>query len=313
MNILTCTDSRFIIPTGVMLTSICINNQGEMLHFYVIIDHSVTEKQKKSIKTEIDKYSNTTLTFYDINIDDIRNFLIVKRECFPVSIYYRLLLEKILPDDIEKILYFDGDIIVRGNLKELWQTDITNRAVGAIVNQSFSSDFYKRLGYPKGKGYFNSGVLLINLKYWRERKYSVQYLKYIISNPEKLLFPDQDVLNFVLQDEKIFLPERYNVQEIFYRVGRENVPCENSIEIEKAIYNPIVVHYTADKPWFIECKHPLKQLYYQYRSQTQWKNSFSMELSHILKTSFFRTQMKIIIREILCKNTKRKVYRKVIL
>ena len=296
MNILTCTDSRFIIPTGVMFSSICINNQDEELNFHLIIDESVTECQKEALREEIEKkYSNTTLSFYLIQIDDIKKYLIVKRARFPVSIYYRLLLENIIPSNIDKILYLDGDIVVKHNIKELWETDITDYAIGAVVNQTNSSSFWERLGYPKEKGYFNSGMLLINLKYWREHKLSQQYIKYIKENPDKLLFPDQDVLNVILQDSKKLLPERYNVQEAFYRIGRECVPCENTDEIEKAIYDPSIIHYTDVKPWHIECKHPFRKVYYEYRSGTQWKSNHEMEISHIFnKTTIWNHLSRII-------------------
>lgn len=312
MNILTCTDSRFVIPTGVMFSSICINNQEEELNFHLIIDGSVTESQKEALKEEIEKkYSNTTLSFYLIQIDDIKKYLIVKRACFPVSIYYRLLLENILPSNIDKVLYLDGDIVVRNNITDLWQTDITDYAVGAVVNQSLSNQFWKRLGYPKEKGYFNSGVLLINLKYWREHKLAQQYVKYIKENPDKLLYPDQDVLNVVLQDSKKLLPERYNVQEAFYRINRECVPCENTEEIEKAIYNPSIIHYTDVKPWYYECKHPFRDVYYEYRSRTRWHNSYKMELSHILNKSVIRAKLKRIIKKILHIKVRQKKYIKI--
>ena len=312
MNILTCTDSRFVIPTGVMFSSICINNQEEELNFHLIIDGSVTESQKEALREEIEKkYSNTTLSFYLIQIEDIKKYLIVKRACFPVSIYYRLLLENILPSDIDKILYLDGDIVVRHNLKDLWQTDISDYAVGAVVNQTNSSSFWNRLGYPKEKGYFNSGVLLINLKYWREHELSQQYIKYIKENPDKLLYPDQDVLNVILQDSKKLLPERYNVQEAFYRIGRECVPCENTDEIEKAIYDPCIIHYTDVKPWHFECKHPFRKVYDEYRSRTRWKSNYEMEISHIFNKSTILIHIKRIIRKMLHKKVKQRNYRKI--
>ena len=205
MNILTCTDSRFVIPTGVMLYSVCKNNSSCNLNIFIIIDNSVTEKQKDELKSELCKFSNVKIEFLKVDVSDIQQYLIVKFEFFPVSIYYRLFLTDILPKEVDKILYLDGDIIVRHNLSELWETDIDKYAVGAVVNQSNSSKYWERLGYPKENGYFNSGVLLINTKYWREHNLKERFLKYIVENPQKLLYPDQDVLNFILKDEKKFL------------------------------------------------------------------------------------------------------------
>ena len=96
-------------------------------------------------------------------------------------------------------------------------------------------------------------------------------------NREVLVYPDQDALNFVLQDSKLFLPERYNVQEFFYLVKRKRVVRENIDEIEASLHNPYILHYTGYKPWNQDCAHPLKYVYYQYKKETQWADCLTME------------------------------------
>ena len=296
MNILTCTDSKFVIPTGVMFYSVCKNNVGEELNFYLIVDGSVTEKQKQSIENEIKKFEKTTIHFFKVDIKEIEEYLVVVAPNFPKSIYYRLLLSDILPKDLDKILYLDGDIIVRHSLKELWNTDISNYSLGAVVNQTNGKKFWERLKYPKEKGYFNSGVLLVNIKYWRENCLSNKFIDYLKHNSDSLVNPDQDVLNYVLQDSKILLPERYNVQEFFYYVDREIVDCENSAEIDKYIFNPTILHFTGNKPWHFYCLHPLKSIYYMYKAQTQWAKDKTME---IIKCSNYLGFLKFKIKQLL--------------
>lgn len=301
MNILTCTDSRFVIPTGIMLCSVCKNNSSCNLNIFIIIDNSVTEKQKDDVKSELCKFSNVKVEFLKVDVSDIQQYLIVKFEFFPVSIYYRLFLTDILPKEVDKILYLDGDIIVRHNLSELWETDIDKYAVGAVVNQSNSSKYWERLGYPKENGYFNSGVLLINTKYWREHNLKERFLKYIVENPQKLLYPDQDVLNFILKDEKKLLSVRYNVQEGFFRIEREQVDLINDEEVKLAVSDPYIIHYTYLKPWFRENRHPLCYIYYQYKKQTRWKNDMSKEDEHMSLIRFFIWYIRHLIKVFLGK------------
>ena len=294
MNILTCTDSRFVIPTGIMLTSVCNNNQGDELNFFLIIDSSVTDKQKKSLEYEVKKFEKSTIRFFTIDVEDLKKYLVVVAPNFPVSIYYRLLLADILPQDLNKILYLDGDIIVTRSLKSLWETDISNYSLGAVVNQTYGKNFWERLNYPREKGYFNSGVLLVNVKYWRENTLSVKFIDYLKHNSNVLVYPDQDVLNFILQDSKLLLPERYNMQEFFYRTDREKVDCENSEEIEKYLFDPTILHYTGKKPWSFFCHHPLKSLYYKCKAQTQWAKDKSMEIKNF---SNYIDLLKYIIKQ----------------
>ena len=240
------------------------------------------------------KFEKSTIRFFTIDVEDLKKYLVVVAHNFPVSIYYRLLLADILPQDLNKILYLDGDIIVTRSLKSLWETDISNYSLGAVVNQTYGKNFWERLNYPREKGYFNSGVLLVNVKYWRENTLSVKFIDYLKHNSNVLVYPDQDVLNFILQDSKLLLPERYNMQEFFYRTDREKVDCENSEEIEKYLFDPTILHYTGKKPWSFFCHHPLKSLYYKCKAQTQWAKDKSMEIKNF---SNYIDLLKYIIKQ----------------
>ena len=258
---------------GVMIHSLCVNNQCEKLHFHIIIDESVTEQQKAELQTVVPE--DAEISFYLINIENIRQYLVVKVENFPIPIYYRLLMAKILPESVHKILYLDADMIVRHDLSELWNTPLDNIAVAGVQEASGSAQCH-RLDYPEEKGYFNSGVLLFNLNFIRSHNITDQYIKYIIENPERLHCPDQDVINYVLRDNKIPLPLRYNVQEAYYRDPPLVKDAING-DLEKDICNPVILHYNKEKPWSKKCEHPLKNIYYYYKNNTIWANSTYME------------------------------------
>lgn len=274
MDIVSCTDTNFVIPLGVMMHSLCVNNEKEKLHFHIIVDDTVTEQQKDELRTVVPE--DGTIDFYLINIENIRQYLIVKVENFPVPIYYRLLMAKILPESIHKVLYLDADIIVRHDLSELWESSLENLAIAGIPNQSDCGQYWNRLGYSKKLGYFNSGVLLLNLVYIRHNGLTEQFIEFIKKNPDKLLCPDQDALNFVLKDCKKMLPIRFDAQEGFYRNPPQSVFGEMG-DFESDIQSPVIVHFTKEKPWESNCCHPLRNLYYYYKAETIWKNSDYME------------------------------------
>ena len=310
MDILCCTDTNFVIPLGVMLYSLCVNDNGNELHFHIIIDDTVTEQQKEELLTVVTGKGD--ISFYLINIENIKKFLIVKVENFPIPIYYRLLVAKILPTTIRKILYLDEDMIVRHNLSELWNMPLEEVAVAAVPNQSDCGRFWERLNYEKSNGYFNSGVLLLNLDYIRTHHLTDSFIDYIKNYPERLLCPDQDVLNFVLKDSKLTLPVRYNAQEGFYRVPPENV-FGNVDEFIEDILNPYVVHYTKDKPWAKDCKHPLKNLYYYYKAFTPWiDNDFMEHFKHKrVKKSPITNAKLLILSRLRTKKKSEIIYRRI--
>lgn len=308
MDILCCTDHNFVIPMGVMMHSLCVNNRSNELHFHVFIDDSVTQEQKVEIETVINK--GDTVSFYSIDVSSIQQYLIVKVANFPISIYYRLLLADILPETVHKVLYLDADIIVRHDLKELYDINIDDAALAAVTEPDGADGSCKSLGYPSDLGYFNSGVILFNLDYFRKKNITEKLINFIKENPEKLRCPDQDALNFVLRDEKKMLPLKYNVQEGFFRIKPETL---NSKEQLSAIQDPNIVHYTTnEKPWKKTCRHPLRNLYYEYRKGTPWAKSTYMEHFHhkrvITRRQQFNTYVMEVWKKILGKTTKIEYY-----
>lgn len=187
--------------------------------------------------------------------------------------YYRLIFPQIIDENIDKLLYLDGDIICRGSISDLWNLDVSNVALAAAPDMAEAIQEYDRLGYSKLKGYFNSGVLLINLRYWREHDVSGRCFKMLHDHPEKIKYHDQDVLNIVLCDEKRLMPMRFNVQNgyLYTDDKLQFVKERYADNLEDARRNPVLIHYTASrKPWYRDCPHPYKKLWFDICVQTVW-------------------------------------------
>lgn len=270
IEIACCIDDNFTMPCGVVLTSVCENNKSEKVRFHIISD-SLSEKNRNSLRSIAEQY-NQKIRFYPIDASRFSGFPV--SHYIRIATYFRILLPHILTGDLKKVLYLDCDLVVRGSLKEIWEQDITGYAVGA-VRDAVNNDirFYNRLQYEVEKGYFNAGVLLINLEYWRKNDIPTQTLNYIQTFPERCETWDQDALNYILQDSKKWLPFRYNVLTYFYhKIG--NVPIERSFwpEIRIAIRKPLILHYaSAAKPWLYDCDHPYKSEFFRYLALTEWR------------------------------------------
>ena len=166
--------------------------------------------------------------------------------------YYRLMAAELLPNNVDKIIYMDGDMIVIGDIHALWEFDITNYAVaGAVDSLQFDDEIYRRLAFDKKNGYFNAGVELINLRYWREHNISNQAIAYIESHQDSLPFMDQDVINTILADKKAFIPIRYNYQTMYLTkfFSKAFTPeFMNDVLLNKE--HPVIIHYNGGvKPW----------------------------------------------------------------
>lgn len=276
IEIAVCLDKGFIIPSSVMMNSVCANNQDYGIVFHVITDESVTEKEKKELRDNISEYQDKSIRFYSVSSLQTDSFPMQNENRLPLSTYYRLFLADILDVSTKKILYLDGDCIVRHSLSQLWETDLTGYALAAVFDVSEGDiEFYNRLRYSPSKGYFNAGVMLINLDYWRQHSALTLFTDYLGGFSKRIKHCDQDVLNVVFQDEKIFLHAKYNLQTGFLRDTQSWDYWKHEEELMAAIKDPVIVHFTSwNKPWYsyTQYPHPYRSSFYKYQQMSKWKN-----------------------------------------
>jgi lipopolysaccharide biosynthesis glycosyltransferase len=125
---------------------------------------------------------------------------------------------------------------------------------------NYEDEARKALGLPEGTKYFNSGVLLINLSFWRKNNVAERAISFVRNNPDKVQYWDQDALNAILINQWVELPTCWNWQ-YWWRTSYPETEQE-----------PAIVHFiTSDKPWHWSNSHIFKQEYHQYRIKTPWR------------------------------------------
>ena len=95
-------------------------------------------------------------------------------------------------------MFIDADIIIRGNIDELWNTNLTNYSHAAVENPFISVEKKKTLGIPSKESYFNAGLLLINVEWWKQHKITENTITFLNKNKDFIEWWDQDVLNGTL-------------------------------------------------------------------------------------------------------------------
>lgn len=276
MDIVVCTDKWFVMPTGVMMYSVCVNNPDVDIVFHIIVDESVTNDDKNDLNDIVVSFKGKGIVFYPIS-ESIRNnhFPALENTHISKATYYRLWLTEILPNSIDKVLYLDGDIIVRHSLLPLWNTDLAGYAVGVVTDwMEGCIELYHRLKYPSQYGYFNAGVLLINIKYWRENNVLKEFSDNLSNYYLNIKYHDQDILNVVFRDRKIVLPLKYNLSAGFLFKTPSYDYLKYKDEVTEARMDPVILHFTtSEKPWhtYQRNPHPFQSSFYKYQNQTKWK------------------------------------------
>ena len=270
-NILCATDDNYVPYCGIMLTSLFENNKEAEINVYILTEN-LNDTNKEKIKQLSQTYQKR-IEIITVDSEKLKDCPIQRDDYVSIATYYRLLAPVLLPQEIEKILYLDCDMIVNGNIDALYNTDIEDIAVGSVLDEDYLNETkYKRLEYPQTNHYFNAGMLLINLSYWRRMDVMQRCLNYIKDKKDILTFHDQDTLNYILRNEKRELHTRYNLQTGFLYKSRK---LEQHVieEINEAIYKPIIIHYTGlNKPWFHNSTHPYADAYLHYKSISLWKS-----------------------------------------
>lgn len=262
-------DEKFVNPCAVTMTSVLEHNDGRQLTFHIVTD-GLTSRARQRL-SDIAARGGATAEFHEIPESTRAKFRInAQARRITVASYYRLLLAELLPG-VDRVVYLDSDLVVLGPLDELFTTPLEGYAVGAMREAWAELLHYdQRLHYPAADGYFNAGVLVMNLRYWRKHDVQARLRQYYADHPERILHNDQDLLNAVVHAEKKFLPLKYNVQDGYYRdLGRDltDAWCRENVP---AMLRPVVLHYTNRKPWEYHCMHPLRHVYLPYMKKAGW-------------------------------------------
>lgn len=156
---------------------------------------------------------------------------------FSIETYSRLFCGFYLPEEVEKILYLDADMVCAGDIAELYDISLDGHMWAGAIDGGATIDDLNRLGLPETHQYVNAGVAIINVKKLRECFTESDIINPIVANHEKWIYLDQDFVNKVFHGDIKIISNKYNfLTKIF--------------TYEDLSLNPIVFHYAGSiKPW----------------------------------------------------------------
>lgn len=264
--IVASSDDNYASPLSVMFVSLLENTSNpERIRFF-IIDGGISEQKKALITADVEAYKSQ-LSFLNVKHEVYANFPTKAHISAPA--YYRISIPELFDNNVEKVIYLDCDVIVKQDIQELWRHELDEYPIAAIENISGSTYKASRL---EQNDYFNSGVMLINLKEWRKKGIPEQVRNFKIQHPELISTNDQCALNGVFKGHWKRLPQKWNMQSGLYRQSRQ-VKEVFKRESEEAIWDPAIIHYIGwSKPWITPCYHPLEGEFRRYRDKSVFAN-----------------------------------------
>jgi lipopolysaccharide biosynthesis glycosyltransferase len=207
----TCaSNAGYIMPMCAMLSSLVDHFDRERELFIHILSSDATPQQQEDVKESVRLARPDSklihVRWYDVNLP---KFAVKQTRRHTLDVFSRYYAPYLIPDDVERALYLDGDIILQADVSELFDSTAGSPALLHAV-QSLTIPWvsceegvfdYKERGIPAKAPYFNSGVMLMNLKLWRERDITKQLTEYVSSNGPYINEADQGALNALLWNE----------------------------------------------------------------------------------------------------------------
>ncbi len=238
-----------------------LDNTKEKIDFY-ILDGGIKNETKQKIEDSLKDFGNYSLHYVDMTKFSLERF----PDCrFSASSYSRYFIPEIAPD-LKKALYLDADIIVSGDIAELYHQDLEDYPLGAVTEDFMKAhhDIFCSKIWPDfqgGDNYFNSGVLLMNIP--EMKKYTQELVEKTIALGPKLICPDQDILNIVFDKNFKKLDYRYNYFPDVFELYQASKGYKASDNIRRTA---LVTHYIGLKPW--KNMTAASDLYWKYAQRT---------------------------------------------
>lgn len=267
MNLLFSIDDRFYQQLLTVLYSIHLNSSVDEVNVYVITTSQFHHGNELKHGCEL-----LGMTYHSVIIpeDDFKDAPVTDR--YPTTIYYRLLAHRYLPQDLHRILYLDADLLCINDLMPLYNVDLSGYMYASAIHTNLTNptDVINKIRLQNfdADGYYNSGVLLMNLDEIRQRVEPTDIFNYI--RDHILLLPDQDVLNALYGKYIRSVPDE------LYNFDVRNLRIYETISMGKCtldwvMKNTVILHFCGrQKPWLVTTNHgkftALYKNYYQMMS-----------------------------------------------
>lgn len=245
MNILVTLDENYLPYLNTMLFSLLHSNPEE--NFTVYLLHSSIQEETLTRTKQILGNAGELVPVQAKDIG-LENAPTTSR--YPLEIYYRIFAAKYLPEQVDRVLYLDPDIIINGSVAALYNTPLDDYyfAAASHIGTVLHKVNELRLDMDEGSPYINSGVMLMNIKRLRQEQNFDEVFDFIERRKSFLMLPDQDIISSLYGTKILALdPFRYNMTEGLYK---QHALFEKSLTLEWIRNNSVVIHYCGkNKPW----------------------------------------------------------------
>lgn len=268
-------DNNYAPYLSVAIQSIIENASKDYNYKIIVLYQELSSQNIEKIFSLAEDRFEIKFVYMKDGLDTITDRVENRLRCdyFTLTIYFRLFIADMFPE-YDKGIYIDSDIVVPGDISELYNIELENNLIGACQDKSvadvpeLAKYMEEAIGVSKYE-YINSGVLLMNLKEMREEQFGKRFLELLNKYHFDSIAPDQDYLNAMCNGKILYLDEAWDA-----------MPTEG----KEPLKNPKLIHYNLfQKPWCYDNIH-YEEYFWKYAKKTKYyeqivefKNNYSEE------------------------------------
>lgn len=231
-------DDNYVIPFQVFYHSMeSTKSVPDGVQIIILHSQSLGQSSRATLRLFLENYRREAL-FLDVSFVAPTDLPLQPGVHFSAATYYRLFIDEILPREIDTVVYLDADMIAVGCARGLFEEPDSGSLLAAVDHYSVGESL--RLWGPMGGTYFQAGVLVIPVNRWREKRMAEVFRRAIKVESHRFVYPDQDLLNIVLEGKISRLPIGFNLEtSLLSRLPSEVIAKHGQI-----------IHFSGPwKPW----------------------------------------------------------------
>lgn len=272
-NIVLVANEGYIQHAAVMLCSLFETNKNKQFDIYLLTD-GIAAQSNVRLQKLCKKYGSRLIV--KMPEQELGAYLGINLKELPIGkwntmMYYKLFMPVVLPQESERCLFLDVDMIINDDIETLYNWNLDGVIIAAAEDMPDCLEIKERLHLQQTDKYINSGVMVCDLKAWRTLEVQKPIFEYVkkVSN---IIINEQDVIALYFRDKLTYLSIRWNMTT-FYFMRVPKIFEKYLAELPDAKCNPGIIHFAAPiKPWFRDCIHPYGKLYKKFIMMTSWSD-----------------------------------------
>ena len=247
MNLLLTLDENYLMPCKVMLKSFFASNPNERGVTVYLLHSAIPAGRLEELA---DFCSGFGAELKPVAVDAALFETAPTSKRYPKEMYYRLLSPLILPQEVERVLYLDPDMLIINPLRPLWELNLYGKTFAAASHTGLTemANEINQVRLDTEHEYFNSGVMLIDLNAARKLVTAEDVFACVSEHEKELILPDQDIISGLYGDRIIPLDSYKN--NMTERLFAFHIRIGDRMNIDYVRRNAVIIHYCGrNKPW----------------------------------------------------------------